>query len=50
MIDNMKCLRDDTGVDFQRWYDEAKQLASYISAEEEMPSVPRIQSSRSISS
>jgi len=31
MIDNVKpeiqCLRDDTGVEFQRRYDESKQLA-----------------------
>jgi len=30
-IDNIKseiqCLRDDIDVEFQRWYDEAKQLA-----------------------
>jgi len=26
----IQCLRDDIGVEFQRWYDEAKQLASYI--------------------
>jgi len=41
MIDNIKseipCLRDDVGVEFQRWYNEAKQLTSYISTEEEMP-------------
>ena len=34
MIDNIKseiqCLRDDTGVEFQRWYDKSKQLVSYI--------------------
>jgi len=40
MIDNIKseiqCLRDDIAVEFQRWYDEAKQLASYIGTEEEM--------------
>jgi len=40
MIDDIKseiqCLRDGIGVEFQRWYDEAKQLASYISTEEEM--------------
>ena len=34
MIDNIKsdiqCLVDDIGVEFQRWYDEAKQLVSYI--------------------
>jgi len=38
MIDNMKseiqCLKDDSGVEFKRWYDELKQLASYISTEE----------------
>jgi len=47
MIENIKsenqCLRDDIGVEFQTWYDEAKQLASYIGTEEEMPKVPRIQ-------
>ena len=51
MIDNIKseiqCLRDDIGVEFQRWYDEAKQLASYIGTEEEMPRVPRVQCNRS---
>ena len=44
MIDNIKseiqCLRDDIGVEFQRWYDEAKQQASYIGTEEEMLRVP----------
>ena len=43
MIDNIKseiqCLRDDVGVEFQRWYDEAKQLGLYIGTEEEMPRV-----------
>ena len=47
IIDNIKseiqCLRDVIGVEFQRWYDEAKQLASYIGTEEEMPRVPRVQ-------
>ena len=33
----------DIGVEFQRWYDEAKQLASYIGTEEEMSKVPMIQ-------
>jgi len=51
MIDNIKseiqCLMDDIGVEFQRWYDEAKQLASNIATEEEMQSVPRIQGNRS---
>jgi len=51
MIDNIKleiqCLRDDIGVEFQRWYDEAKQLASYIGTEEEMQRVPRSQGNRS---
>ena len=43
MSDNIKleiqCLRDDTGVEFKRWYDEAKQLASYIGTEEKTPMV-----------
>jgi len=47
MIDNIKseiqCLMDDIGVEFQRWYNEAKQLVSCISIEEEMPRVPRVQ-------
>jgi len=47
MIDNIKvkiqCLKGDIGVEFQRWYDEAKQLASYIGTEEEMSKVPMIQ-------
>ena len=51
MIDNIKseiqCLRNDIGVEFQRWYDEAKQLDSYIDTEEEMPRVPRIQCNKS---
>ena len=46
MIDNIKSeiqfLRDDIGVEFQRWYDEAKQLASYICTEAEMPRIPRV--------
>ena len=46
MIDNIKWkiqwLRDNIGVKFQWWYDEAKQLASYIGTEEEMPRVPRV--------
>ena len=41
MIDNINseihCLRDDIGVEFQRWYDEVKQLASYTGTGEEMP-------------
>jgi len=36
-------LRDNIGVEFQRWYDEAKQLASYIGTEEKMPRVPKVQ-------
>jgi len=51
MIDNIKseiqCLRDDINVEFQRWYDEAKQLASYIDTKEEMPRLPRVQCNRS---
>jgi len=47
MIDNIKpeiqYLRDNIGVEFHRWYDEAKQLTSYIGTEEEMPRVSRIQ-------
>jgi len=35
---------DDIKVEFQRWYDEANQLTSYISTEEEMP---RVQCNRS---
>ena len=50
ITDNIKsgiqCLSDDIGVEFQRWYDEAKQLAIYICAEEEMPRVPRVQCNR----
>jgi len=38
MIDNIRseiqCLRDDIGVEFQSWYDEAKQLDSCIGIEE----------------
>jgi len=40
-------LRDDVGVEFRRWYDKAKHLASYIDTEEEMPRVPRVQCNRS---
>ena len=51
MIDNIKseiqCLRDDIGVELQRWYDKAKQLALYIGTEEEMPRVSRVQCNRS---
>jgi len=51
MIDNIKgkmqCLKDDIGVEFQRWYDEAKQLASYIGTEEEIPRIPMVQCNRS---
>jgi len=51
MIDNIKseiqCLRDDIGVEFKRWYDEGKQLASYLCTEEEMPRIPRVQCNRS---
>jgi len=51
MIDNIKseiqCLRDDIGLEFQIWYDEAKQPTSYIGTEEEMPLVLRIQGNRS---
>ena len=47
IIDNIKseiqCLRDGIGVEFQKWYDDAKQLASYIGTEEEMPRAPRVQ-------
>ena len=50
-IDNIKseiqCLRDSIGVELQRWYDEAKQLASYIGTEEEMPTVLRVQCNKS---
>jgi len=50
MIDMIKseipCLRDGIGVELQRWYDEAKQLASYIDTEEEIPTVPRVQCNR----
>ena len=46
MIENIKseiqCLRDGIDVEFQRWYDEAKQLVSYIGTEEEMPRVPTV--------
>ena len=38
MINNIKsenqCLMDDFGVEFQRWYDEEKQLVSYKGNEE----------------
>ena len=51
MIDNIKSeiqrLRDDIGVKFQRWYDETKQLTSYIGTKEEMTWVPRFQCNRS---
>jgi len=51
MINNTKseiqCFRNDIGLTFQRWYDEAKQLVSYIGTEAEMPRVPTIQSNRS---
>jgi len=40
-------LSDDIGVEFQRWYDEAKKLVSYIGTEEEMLRVPRVQCNRS---
>jgi len=30
----IQCLRDDVGVEFQRWCDKAKQLASYIGTED----------------
>ena len=50
MIYNIKsviqCLRDDIGVKSQRWYDEVKQLASYIGTKDEMQRVPRVQSNR----
>ena len=46
MIDNIRSeiqsLSDDIGVEFQRWYDEAKQLASYVVTEEETPRVLRV--------
>ena len=51
MIDNIKskiqCLRYDIGVNFQVWYVEAKQLASYIGTEEKMPRGQRVQGNRS---
>jgi len=51
MIDNIRSetqrLRDDIGLEFQRWYVEAKQLASYIGTEEEMPRAPSVQCNRS---
>jgi len=51
MTDNIKseiqCLRADIGVEFQRWYDKAKQLASYIGTEEETPRVPCVQCNKS---
>ena len=46
MIDNIKseiqCLRVDIGVEFQRWHNEAKQLASYIGTEDERRRVPSV--------
>jgi len=46
MIDNIKSeiqgFRDDIGVELQRWYDVARQLASYIDTDEEMPRVLRV--------
>jgi len=40
MIENIKseikCFRNEISEEFQRWYHDAKQLASYIGAEEEM--------------
>jgi len=50
MIGNIKseiqCLRNDIGVEFQKWYDESKQLASYIATEQEIPRIPRVQCNR----
>jgi len=40
-------LRDDIGVEIQRWYYDTKQLASYIGTEEEMHWVPMVQYNRS---
>jgi len=34
---------DDIGVEFKRWHNKAKQLASYIGTEDELPRVPRVQ-------
>ena len=51
MIDNIQseiqCLRDDIGVEFLRWYDEPKQMASFIATEEEMQRIPMYQYIRS---
>ena len=51
VINNIKseiqCLRDDISVEFQGWYDEAKQLASYIGTDEERSRIPRVQCNRS---
>ena len=51
MIDNIKseiqCLRDGSGVQFQRWYDKGKQLTSCMGTEVKMPRVPKIQYNRS---
>ena len=32
-IQEIQCLRDDIGLEFQKWYDEAKQPTSYIGNE-----------------
>ena len=46
IIDNIKseiqCFRGDIAVEFEKWYDEAKQLDSYIGTEEEKLRVPRV--------
>ena len=51
MIDNFKseiqCLRDGSGVQFQRWYEKGKQLTSCMGTEVKMPRVPKIQYNRS---
>ena len=51
IIDNIKseiqCLRDDIDIEFQRWYDEAKELASYVDTDGEMPRVSKVQCNRS---
>jgi hypothetical protein len=51
MIDNIKseiqCLKNGSGVEFQRWYDKGKQLTSCMGTEVKMPRVPKIQYNRS---
>ena len=51
MIGNIKsevqCLRDDIVLEFQRWYEDIKQLASNLSTEDDIQRVPRVKCKRS---